>query len=132
MPHPIPFTNRTVGDIIADIREQMPVMNLPGDSSKRALGTRFEELFRVVALRAAPRIDELDVQNAWLWRDWPDLAKHGLTGQDTGIDVVLQQNDGTLIAVQCKCYDSDNRVGKGDIVSFIVADRREFPAHNRP
>ncbi len=42
-------------------------------------------------------------------------------GRDIGIDLVARHRDGGWIAVQCKCYAPDARVGKKDIDSFLAA-----------
>ena len=116
MPTKIQYTNRTVGDILTDIRADSP--------THRDKGTNFEELF----LKAAPLIPELEIKNVWRLADWPGLTQHGLSAKDTGIDLVAELTDGNEVAIQCKCYAEEHKVGKSDIQSFIAGAKPEiFP-----
>ncbi len=116
MPTKIQYTNRTVGDILTDIRADSP--------THRDKGTNFEELF----LKAAPLIPELEIKNVWRLADWPGLTQHGLSAKDTGIDLVAELTDGNEVAIQCKCYAEEHKVGKADIQSFIAGAKPEiFP-----
>ena len=116
MPAKIQYTNRTVGDILTDIRADSP--------THRDKGTNFEELF----LKAAPLIPELEIKNVWRLADWPGLTQHGLSAKDTGIDLVAELTDGNEVAIQCKCYAEEHKVGKADIQSFIAGAKPEiFP-----
>ncbi|MDD9885169.1 MAG: DEAD/DEAH box helicase family protein, partial [Gammaproteobacteria bacterium] len=83
----------------------------------RQQGARFEELF----LKAAPLIPDLEIAKIWRWADWPDLARHEFPTQDIGIDLVEETVAGALVAMQCKCYAADHRVGRDDIKNFIAA-----------
>ncbi|MDD9821395.1 MAG: DEAD/DEAH box helicase family protein [Gammaproteobacteria bacterium] len=103
------FHNRTVGEILAGIRET--------SAHPRQQGARFEELF----LKAAPLIPDLEIAKIWRWADWPDLARHGFCTQDLGIDLVGETAAGALVAMQCKCYAAEHRVGRDDIKNFIAA-----------
>ena len=81
-------------------------------------GRWFEHLFMAVA-RELP---DFQVTDIWTWREWPDrLRLTGLDGRDTGIDLVAKLTNGSLVAVQCKCYASDHYVSKPDVDSFISA-----------
>ncbi len=81
-------------------------------------GRWFEHLFMAVA-RELP---DFQVADIWTWREWPDrLRLTGLDGRDTGIDLVAKLTNGSLVAVQCKCYASDHYVSKPDVDSFISA-----------
>ncbi len=65
---------------------------------------------------------EYEVEEVHRWADWPErLAETGKDGRDIGIDLVARHRDGGWIAVQCKCYAPDARVGKKDIDSFLAA-----------
>ena len=59
-----------------------------------------------------------------MWEDnWP--GKTRMDGADTGIDLVAQQTDGSLCAIQCKFYKG--QVDTGDVDSFLAASsRKEF------
>ena len=81
-------------------------------------GQWFEHLFMAVA-RDVP---DFQIEDIWPWREWPDRQRlTGLDGRDIGIDLVAKLTDGALVAIQCKCYDSGNRVSKPDVDSFISA-----------
>ena len=87
-------------------------------TSSAEKGRWFEHLFMAVA-RDVP---DFQIEDIWPWREWPDRQRlTGLDGRDIGIDLVAKLNDGALVAIQCKCYDSDNRVSKPDVDSFISA-----------
>jgi len=110
MPARIQFEDRKIGEILADIRANSP--------TERDKGTNFELLFRGMA----PRIPELEIREIWNWADWPGLTQHhGIDARDDGIDLVAETTGGTLVAIQCKCYADDYKVGKDDIKSFITA-----------
>ena len=100
--------NRKVGDILADIRANSP--------TERAKGDNFERLF----CKTAKHIPELEIADIWRWADWPELAKHDFDGRDDGVDLVAQLTNGDLVAVQCKCYAEDRKIGKEDIQKFIA------------
>ncbi|MGN5238065.1 DEAD/DEAH box helicase [Rhodococcus sp. SJ-3] len=53
----------------------------------------------------------------WMWKDWP-----GRDGKvDTGIDLVAQEADtGDLWAIQCKFYEPEHTLARGDIDSFLA------------
>lgn len=91
-------------------------------ASNAEKGRWFEHLFMSVA-RELP---DFQVADIWTWREWPQrLELTGLDGRDTGIDLVARLTNGSLVAVQCKCYDRDHRVAKPDVDSFISASDGE-------
>ena len=104
----IHFTNRTVGEVLDDIQFI--------SQSTTAKGRNFEELF----LRLASRIASLQVKNIWAWADWPQRSAHNLRARDTGIDLVVELNNGDTVAVQCKLYAEGHNISKADIASFIA------------
>ena len=84
-------------------------------------GMWFEHMFMAVA----KEIPEFQVRDIWRWREWPEREKAtGLDGRDIGIDLVAELNDGTIVAVQCKCYRESHKVSKSDIDSFINESSR--------
>ncbi len=113
MPSTIQFQDRTVGEILTDIRANSP--------TPRDQGTNFEKLF----LKAAPLIPDLEIKNIWNWADWTEQTSatpdRGLNAQDDGVDLVAEIPNGTLVAIQCKCYAEDHKVGKRDIEKFVTA-----------
>ena len=64
--------------------------------------------------------------NVWLWQEWPGRR----AGEsDTGIDLVAEERDGGVCAIQCKFYGEGQRIGREDIDPFLVASaRRPFTA----
>nr|WP_307004287.1 type ISP restriction/modification enzyme [Acinetobacter baylyi] len=62
-----------------------------------------------------------DVQS---YMDWAQAQ--GLTGKDTGIDIVATTKDGEFHAIQCKLYDADSKVSKSEIDSFISAASKTY------
>ena len=102
-----------IGDIHARI--------LAEASTAADQGMWFEHLFIAVA----QEIPEFQVRDIWRWREWPEREKAtGLDGRDIGIDLVAELNDGTIVAVQCKCYRESHKVSKSDIDSFINESHR--------
>jgi len=51
----------------------------------------------------------------WLWDEWPDRD-----GPDTGIDLVAEEREGGLCAIQCKFFDPHRPVPKKAIDSFLA------------
>ena len=102
-----------VGDALARIRRDA--------SSEAEKGRWFEHLF-MATVRDNP---EFDVADIWPWREWPERERlTGLDGRDHGIDLVAEQADGTLVAVQCKCYAADAVIAKPHIDSFLSESAR--------
>ncbi|WP_279221955.1 DEAD/DEAH box helicase family protein [Actinomyces wuliandei] len=83
--------------------------------TQRGKGTSFERLVRQFLLtdpRYAERFDEV-----WMWKDWPGRG----TRPDRGVDLVAREREtGGLCAVQCKFYDPQSQVTKGDVDSFLA------------
>ena len=102
-----------VGDVLARIRREA--------SSEAEKGAWFEQLFMATVRDNA----EFDVAGVWRWRDWPERERlTGLDGRDHGIDLVAAQTDGTVVAVQCKCYAEDAVIGKAQVDSFLGESAR--------
>jgi len=53
-----------------------------------------------------------ELKRVWLWRDWP-----GRWGGDAGIDLVGEDRNGELWAIQAKAYKPKYRVSKKDSTS---------------
>jgi hypothetical protein len=93
----------------------------------RAVGGRaFERLVKWV-LETAPEYAAA-LGPVWLWADWP-----GNGGRiDAGIDLVAEDRDGRLWAVQTKHYDPSYAIKKADLDSFLSeSSRREFSSARR-
>ena len=110
--------DKTAAEVLRRIRREAR------DESEK--GEWFEELF----MRIARTVPELAVAAIHRWRTWPDrLRLTGLDGRDIGVDLVAELTDGTLAAVQCKCYAEIHTVGKKDIDSFLSASEAECFGH---
>ena len=75
-------------------------------------GTQFEKLCKWI-LETDP-IYTNKLKKVWMWDDWP-----GRWGIDAGIDLVAEDKEGKIWAIQSKCYHEENSVSKKDIDSFI-------------
>ena len=85
-------------------------------------GQWFENLFA----RLARNEPEFDLEGIWRWAEWPERERlTGLSGQDVGVDLVAKHQDGSWIAVQCKCYEPSYRVTKADVQSFLAGSQHE-------
>jgi predicted helicase len=94
--------------------------------TEREKGTYFEELIRTYFRFEASYADLYS--DVWLFADWAKAIgtpQFGISGQDTGIDLVAKTR-GTeeYHAIQCKCYDEFHRVMRRDIDSFFTASGR--------
>ncbi|MDA8646811.1 Helicase associated domain protein [Porticoccaceae bacterium] len=54
------------------------------------------------------------LKKIWLWNDWPSRW-----GRDCGIDLVAEDTDGQIWAIQAKCYAPQYSVTKQDVDSFL-------------
>lgn len=62
--------------------------------------------------------------NVQTYTEW--AKAQGLTGKDTGIDLVATTKDGEFHAIQCKLYDADRKVSKAEIDSFLSAASKTY------
>ncbi len=58
------------------------------------------------------------------YTEW--AKEQGLSGKDTGIDLVATTKDGEFHAIQCKLYDADRTVSKKEIDSFLSAASKTY------
>jgi len=84
------------------------------DSDPHHRGKQFEKIVKWW-LQNDP-IHSRDIKKVWLWDEWPDRP-----GPDIGIDLVAELKDGSLLAVQAKCFDSERDIPKSELDSFISA-----------
>ena len=97
--------SRTFSSVLEKIRRE--------SESTRDLGTKFEKLIKNyfnIDKHYANRFKKV-----WLWKEWPDND-----GIDTGIDLVAEQRDGKLCAIQCKCYADDGNLDMKAVAKFIA------------
>ena len=64
------------------------------------------------------------VQHVQPWSDW--AREQEQDGSDTGIDLVGTRHDGSLVAIQCKFFESHRSIQKRDIDSFISASGKQL------
>ena len=79
------------------------------------MGRSFERLMKT-ALSKEPGILGDRFSQVWMWNEWP-----GHDGPDTGIDLVAEEQEGGLCAIQCKFFDPHRPVPKKAIDSFMSA-----------
>ncbi len=81
---------------------------------------RFREFERICRwlLLNAPEY-RARIRSVWLWSDWP-----GAWGRDAGIDLVAEEHDGGLWAIQAKLYDPAYAIKKADVDSFLSESAR--------
>ena len=84
-------------------------------TSEYEKGRNFERLLKR-ALQQHPGIYEDRFSNVWLWNEWP-----GRTGPDSGVDLVAEEADGGLCAIQCKFFAPDTPVPRSAIDAFLAA-----------
>jgi predicted helicase len=89
-------------------------------TSNRDLGDKFERLIANY-LVTDPQYKNL-YSDVWLWSEWQDRS-----GADVGIDLIAKERDtGNYCAIQCKFYDPNHTLQKGDIDSFFTASGKKF------
>jgi superfamily II DNA or RNA helicase len=64
------------------------------------------------------------LRRVWLWDDWP-----GRKGGDAGIDIVAEDHDGKLWAIQAKAYDPAYSISKRDVDKFVAESSRKAFTH---
>ncbi len=89
--------------------------SLDPDSGRR--GTQFEHICKWF-LTYDP-VYRRELRRVWLWDEWP-----GRWGADAGIDLVAEDNDGRLWAIQAKAYDPAYSVTKADVDTFLSESAR--------
>lgn len=99
--------SHTFDDLIQQI-------NQTAGDIQRERGTLFEKLV-LSYLRNEPTYQRL-YKNVWTLGDVP--AEYGIPKKDTGVDLVAEQFNGELVAIQAKFYQ--NKVGKSEINSFVA------------
>ena len=83
-------------------------------TSQYGKGRSFERLMQT-ALSKEPDIWRHRFAQVWLWDEWPQRD-----GPDTGIDLIGEERDGGLCAIQCKFFEPLRPVPKSAIDSFLA------------
>lgn len=110
------MNTQTFNDLIEQI-------NQAAGDVQRERGTLFEKLV-LAYLKHEPTYKAL-YQNVWLLSDVPD--NYGISKKDTGIDLVAEQKNGDLVAIQAKFYT--HKVGKDAINSFVAELGKSYYQH---
>lgn len=103
-----------------DLIEQI---NQAAGDVQRERGTLFEKLV-LAYLKHEPTYKAL-YQNVWLLSDVPD--NYGISKKDTGVDLVAEQKNGDLVAIQAKFYT--HKIGKDAINSFVAELGKSYYQH---
>lgn len=89
--------------------------------TEREKGTYFEHL-SIAYLQNDP-LQQVQYEEVQTYAEWAE--EHGLNKRDVGIDLVASIRDGGVCAIQCKFYDENKIIQKGDIDSFFTASGKE-------
>ena len=107
---------RTFGDVLSEIRSSRNTVEI---------GTKFEHLIKNYFKTDPLRTKEFS--KVWLWKEDACPGKGALekihkkrTKKDHGIDLVAQRFDGTLCAIQCKCYERSRKLAENDVSNFLA------------
>lgn len=90
-------------------------------ATERDKGTAFEKL--VAVWLVTDPVQAQRFQRVQPWLDW--AREQEQDGSDTGIDLVGTRHDGSLVAIQCKFFESHRSIQKKDIDSFISASGKQ-------
>ncbi|AQA04894.1 hypothetical protein BVC93_23550 [Mycobacterium sp. MS1601] len=88
------------------------------DADPQLRGKRFEHVCQWF-LENDP-VYSRELTRVWRWTDWP-----GRWGGDAGIDLVAEDRNGDLWAIQAKAYDPKYRVSKRDVDKFLSESGRK-------
>jgi superfamily II DNA or RNA helicase len=88
------------------------------DSDPQTRGRQFERICKWFLTNDPVYRHEL--RNVWLWDEWG-----GRWGADAGIDLVAEDRNGNLWAIQAKAYDPKYRITKKDVNKFLAESGRE-------
>ena len=89
----------------------------------REQGDRLERLTKLFLTQDS--IQSRLYKGVHLWNEWDGREGFG----DIGIDLVAENVDGGVTAIQCKFYDEQSTIAKENIDSFIAASGREPFTH---
>lgn len=89
------------------------------DASEK--GRWFEQLF----MRIARQQPEFEIEGIWRWPERPERESlTGRDGRDIGIDLAARRTSGEYVAVQCKCYEGQQTLPKGEIDKFLGSSQQ--------
>ncbi|CPR10900.1 helicase-associated [Mycobacterium bohemicum DSM 44277] len=87
------------------------------DPDARVRGKQFEHVCKWFLINDPTYKNTL--RRVWLWNEWT-----GRWGGDAGIDLVAEDHDGRLWAIQAKAYAPENTVTKADVDKFLAESSR--------
>ena len=90
--------------------------------SLRDKGTRFELLIKNWFLTTKLYSD--NIKEIWLWNEFPYKNQFG--GSDSGVDLVIHNQEDEYIAIQCKFYKQNSEISKSDVDTFISTSAKLF------
>ena len=90
------------------------------DPDPRVRGKQFEHVCKWFLTNDPTYKNTL--RKVWLWSEWT-----GRWGGDAGIDLVAEDHDGRLWAIQAKAYAPENTVTKADVDKFLSESSRGLP-----
>jgi predicted helicase len=88
------------------------------DADDRVKGKQFEHICK--RFLTNDPVYKHELRRVWLWDEWL-----GRWGGDAGIDLVAEDRNGHLWAIQAKAYDPAYRVTKRDVNKFLAESGRE-------
>ncbi|WP_419918318.1 DEAD/DEAH box helicase family protein [Candidatus Poriferisocius sp.] len=106
---------------MAYLAEALEVLRQRSEGNQARKGRSFEILMRQALATHTGEYGTSRFTQVWLWSDWP-----ARDGPDHGIDIVAEQVDGTLCAIQCKFYAPSGQIPAKDIDSFLAASEGRF------
>ena len=91
------------------------ILKIIRDESKNTaeLGTRFENLTK--DFFETDKLYKSRFVKVWRWMEFPDRGT-----RDLGIDLVAEEEDGSLCAIQCKCYADANSIDMKHVSTFLA------------
>jgi superfamily II DNA or RNA helicase len=87
------------------------------DPDPRVRGKQFEHVCKWFLTNDPTYKNTL--RRVWLWSEWT-----GRWGGDAGIDLVAEDHDGRLWAIQAKAYAPENTITKADVDKFLAESSR--------
>ena len=95
--------------------------------SLRDKGAQFELLIKNWFLTTKLYSD--NIKKIWLWDEFPYRDQFG--GSDSGIDLVLYNEEDEFVAIQCKFYKQNNEISKSDVDTFISTSAKFFEVNDK-
>ncbi len=90
--------------------------------STRNNGDKFERLIKNFLLTYPMYKNRLS--EVWMWQEFP--FRDSIGKQDVGIDLVARTFEDEYWAIQCKCFDKNTYINKGDVDTFLSTSTRTF------